>query len=959
MAKTVLHTYKNKEQLEQFLSGYTYFDSSHLVVQIISKNKEKCFFSELYDLIHAHLPNATVLGFSMEEADVEDVTQKEDIEMVFTQFNSAVIKSMALSETEFSSCELMGEYLNQHLINQETKALLIYSVNQTTGTEKIFSSYTHASTNLQMIGGVVTTKNHYSNEIAFLNGKFLKSGLIAITFSGFTLESYFYQTAEFDKFGPLLKITKAKNNIIYEINNKNAQQVLNDLLGYDKLDLTNELLYQFPVISNDKGEPLFITKLHANGAVELNHPIKEESLVTISIINYEKLINKAIKNIQKLSRQTIETIFTINCNKVNSIIKEFSTEQVENFQKNVTYDDSCKDNPHTKTKESKLAITYLGFAKNEMDQMEMVHRTFSFKIPLFYQTILSLVHLVKNYEKINKQMTEDLERNNTIYKNLFNKIDDLICSIDTQEVVLTINDTTLNQFSITRDQIIGKKLSDVLSEEYYLKITKYSQQAFKGKEQFFNLRMQVNEDLYHEYIIQQIPYVENGKVVKVFSIAKNITLLKEYEEEIVNLSQLDFNTGLPNKSTFIHLLNEKVELAKNKNSKLALLVVDMDSFKKINDHLGYIAGDAIIRQIARRIETSITSHYFLSRFNEDKFFLFTTKDIEEEQINKVASTILKDISQPIYYKGNEIYLTASIGVSLFPNDGNNSVYLIKNAEIAVDIAKFNGGNKTVFFSTQANKKYVERLEIEDELQMALSKEEFQIHYQPLIDMKTMQVISAEALLRWNNKKLGMVMPSQFIPIAERTGMINSIGKWVLYEACKQTKAWQLAGVDHMGISVNVSAIQFKQPSFIYHVESILEETGLDPKFLTLELTESTALEDINYSIESIKKLQQLGIRMAIDDFGTGYSSLSYLKNLPIDILKLDRSFIVELDRDTSDHAIVQAIIMITKGLKIKVLAEGVETKHQLELLNELNCDFAQGYYISRPVPKEEFSNKFF
>lgn len=954
MVKTVLHTYKNKEQLLQFLSGYTFFDSSYLLVQIVTKNKEQSLFNELYDIIHSYLPNVSVLGFSM----VDPTVKHEEVELVFTQFSSAVIQSMALSETEFSTCELMGAHLNQHLINDETKALLLYSVNQSTKTETIFNSYTNASTKQQMIGGIVTTQHHHPNEFVFLNGKFLRSGLIAITLSGFNLESYFYQSAQLEELGPVLKITKSIDHMVYEINEKNAQQVLKDLLGFEQSELIHELLYQFPFIPSTKEEPLFITKLHSDGAIELNRLIEENSLVTMSIINYEKLINNVIKNLQQLTRQTIETVFTINCNKINRIIKEFSTVQVENLQKIAGKEDDNLADQKLNSEQSKLAFTYLGFAKNDWNQMEMVHRTFEFKTPLFYQTILSMAHLIKNYEKLNRQMAADIKRNNTIYKNLFNKTDDFICSVDTQEVLLSINDTTLNHFAITKEQVVGKKISELLSDDKYLNIKKYFTLALEGKEQYFNYRIRVREDLYHEYIIQQIPYVENGEVVKIFIIAKNITLLKEYEEKIVSFSQLDFDTGLPNKSSFIHLLDQKINLFSNKNKKIALLVVDMDNFKRINDHLGYIAGDAIIKQIARRLEASISNHYFLSRFNEDKFFLFTTKEVEEKHLNRVTARLLKEISQPIFYKGNEIYLTASIGVSQYPSDGNTSVHLIKNAEIAVDIAKFNGGNKTVFFSSQANNNYVERLEIEDELQRALSNNEFEIYYQPLIDMRTMKVISAEALLRWNNKNLGMVMPSKFIPIAERTGMINSIGKWVLYEACKQAKVWQLAGFESMGISVNVSAIQFKQASFIDHVVSILEETGLEPKYLTLELTESTALEDINYSIESIKRLQQLGVRMAIDDFGTGYSSLSYLKNLPIDILKLDRSFIVELDRDTSDHAIVQAIIMITKGLKIKVLAEGVETKHQLELLNELNCDFAQGYYISRPVPKEDFSKNF-
>ncbi|WP_246197140.1 putative bifunctional diguanylate cyclase/phosphodiesterase [Cytobacillus depressus] len=429
---------------------------------------------------------------------------------------------------------------------------------------------------------------------------------------------------------------------------------------------------------------------------------------------------------------------------------------------------------------------------------------------------------------------------------------------------------------------------------------------------------------------------------------------KSLLEKITELSNFDHDTGLPNRMRFTEQLGEMLQLAKKKKRVLAVLSIDMDRFKLINDSLGHYAGDFILKEIAYRIEKVLPSGSYLGRFSGDKFTVIMSREVQIEAVMKVSKSILMEISKQVYHKHQEYFVTASIGVCFYPEDGMDEHELLKNADIATNRSKQKGGNQITFFSTEMNEEAISRLELESYLRKALQKNEFFLMYQPLIDLGTGKVFGSEALIRWNHPKLGLVSPADFIPLAEETGLILEIGRWVLRTACMQNKKWQSIENSHLSVSVNVSAYQFQQPSFLDDVKQALSESQLKPQYLTLELTESTMLTNIEYSISIMKELQKIGVKVSIDDFGTGYSSLSYLKELPINTLKIDRSFINNLRVDTYDIAIVKAIITMGHGLEVKVVAEGVETKEQIDLLKELNCHYAQGFYIHKPLMIADF-----
>lgn len=420
-----------------------------------------------------------------------------------------------------------------------------------------------------------------------------------------------------------------------------------------------------------------------------------------------------------------------------------------------------------------------------------------------------------------------------------------------------------------------------------------------------------------------------------------------------NRTYYDYDTGLPNRTKFSEELAFWIEKSKKTKHQFAVLLIDIDRFKNINDSFGHQAGDVVLKKLAGRMGHILPEDALLGRFEGDKFSLLLNEG-EIDSVFAIANKILTSIYQVITYKELDFFVTASIGVSMYPEDGCNGQTLLKNADIAMNRSKSKGGNVTTFYCHDMNLQAMNRLKLESGLRKAIDQNEFYLEYQPLIDLEKGKVFGSEALIRWQHPELGLIAPLDFIPIAEETGMIIEIGNWVLREACRQNKIWQEMGLGDLSISVNVSARQFQELNFTDMVKQALVEADLAPQYLTLELTESVMLENIDYSTTIIRELQQLGVKVSIDDFGTGYSSLNYLKNLPINTLKIDRSFINNLQLHTSDIAIVKAIITMGLGLSVQIVAEGVETEEQLHLLKELHCDFAQGFYFAKPQPADKF-----
>ncbi|TVY11047.1 EAL domain-containing protein [Paenibacillus cremeus] len=434
------------------------------------------------------------------------------------------------------------------------------------------------------------------------------------------------------------------------------------------------------------------------------------------------------------------------------------------------------------------------------------------------------------------------------------------------------------------------------------------------------------------------------------------TELKNKNAEIEYHAYHDYLTGLPNRRSFITSLQDRLE-SNDGSSRFAVIFVDLDRFKFVNDTFGHSVGDLLLKAVAERISEEIAGHGTVSRTGGDEFILEILHQTRED-VAQVAQNILTKLSKPFICEGNELFVTPSLGISLFPEHGKAAETLVNNADIAMYRAKEQGRNNYQFFAYEMNEVISKRVKLEKRLRTALDNNEILLHYQPQIDLRTGRITGNEALVRWNQPEMGLISPMEFIPIAEETGMIVPIGEWVLRRACEQNVTWQKQGHYPMKVSVNLSARQFLQKNFIENVQLILKETGLDPTLLELEITESIAMHNEEYVIAKLNALRSLGIRIAIDDFGTGYSSLSYIKKLPINTLKIDKSFLFDIKNDSDNEEITSTIIAMAQSMKLQVIAEGVETKEQLKFLQQRKCDEAQGYLFSKPLAAEALEQLF-
>lgn len=526
--------------------------------------------------------------------------------------------------------------------------------------------------------------------------------------------------------------------------------------------------------------------------------------------------------------------------------------------------------------------------------------------------------------------------------------------IDASEEAIVIHDgkkiidcdqTFARIFGYTELEVKGKDISTFFVKEY-----NQNNRATKA-----NAYMGVKRDgtVIHLEIIGQS--YEHDKVMRVEFI-KDISERIQYEQKIEFMAYYDALTKLPNRNYFMKELQQALDQLKYNNECLAVHFIDLDYFKEINDTLGYDFGDQLLQACADRLRTFSNKHPFVARKGGDEFLILQRNISNENAVTRFAERLISAFETPINISGYEIVISVSIGISIYPKHGKYAEDLVKHANSAMYATKEAHRNSYHLFESSISKKFKQILMMENALRKALRKKQFELYYQPQKNLRTNKVVGMEALLRWKHPEKGYIPPMQFIPLAEKTGLIIDIGDWVIREACKQNKTWQDKGYSPIIISVNLSVKQFHQKNLVQKTKQILRETGLDARYLELELTESMAMANDHKTLDTIQAIRQLGVSVSIDDFGTGYSSLKYLSLFPITKLKIDKMFMDE--KNEQNRAIVKSIIHMSHALKMKVIAEGVETREQLHFLCEQNCDEIQGFYFSKPLPPQQLS-KFF
>ncbi len=581
---------------------------------------------------------------------------------------------------------------------------------------------------------------------------------------------------------------------------------------------------------------------------------------------------------------------------------------------------------------------------------------------------LNEIHL----QKQNTLMQDQLRESERLHRYLVNTSPDIIYMLDRDGHFTYINDRIETLLGYNPKELIGKHYSHLVYQRDLEAARYIFNERRVGERASCNVEIRLkykDESSQHLFDSRTLPVElssvgmytsENNSRKKsytgTYGVARDITERKIAEETINFQAHHDLLTNLPNRALLRDRLGLAISQAKREQEMLAVMFLDLDRFKNINDSLGHVIGDELLQQVSTRLKSCIREGDTLARFGGDEFTLLLPKiGNGKEDISKIAQKINEVLKGPFIINGNELYVSASIGISIFPRDGKDMDTLIKHADIAMYHVKDTGKNNFKFYSTDMTTPYFQNLSLETGIHKALENNEFQLVYQPQINIKSGEIVGVEALLRWHNPVHGLITPAEFIPFAEETGMIVEVGHWVLSNACAELKKWRDAGLPEIRMSINMSARQLADKNVIKYVSNVLRDYGIPGHCLEIEITENTIMSDMDSIIHKLKNISKRGVYVAIDDFGTGYSSLSYLHKLPIHTLKIDRTFIKEVNMKHTGKSIINTIAAMGKGLNLNVIAEGVETQQQLDYLQEIDCNEAQGFLFCKPLPGDVIS----
>ena len=959
MAKSFNCIYSSQEDLAGYIRSNKIDLYPTILVQVFLGQVSLEGAQRIKSEILSVLPRAVLIGCSTEGQIVNGEIVNDSPVLSFTVLEATEVVSKLVDINGDEEGFETGVRLSGELVDMETKAVILFASHLDVDLHEILEGFHSVTPSIPVGGGVSINTPDKKMSIVMTESGESMNGMAAVALNNSNLHVQTFINEQWKEVGRPLTITKSNGAFIEKIDHQKALKVLKHYLGESFVSRLPESGVEFPFLVKRKNAAsvLFPLRIHEDGSIEMSQTVKQGERLTFAFADLESIVDHSLKELNRLRRRPVESLFVFNCAARKQFIKDFTKTEMEMMGEISPSSGFFSHgeiflNNETGPNLYSHSLTYLGIS--EVDNLPSLQREkFQYSLTPEGNTRVSLTQLINASSSDIQKLNENILISEEYYRSLFENNTDFVYSTDLKGKFNSVNPTFLKTFSYTEEELIGKLSINFIFEEDIPRIKRHFYRTLSGKEQFYELWIPSKSGEVQLFHIKNIPITVDGECVGLFGIGRNITEQKKTEEKITQLAYFDPETGLPNRVKFRELTEEFIERAKKKKRRLGILFLDIDRFKLVNDTLGHSAGDRILIELADRIKSVLPKGAYLGRFGSDKFTIMISKNVTTENIKQLAEKMSDHIQMPIIQGNQEFYIKVSIGIGVYPEHGTDLSDLLRNADTALNWAKSNGGNQIVFYTNEMNVKALEKVKMESYLRKALEREELYILYQPIVELKERKVIGAEALLRWRHPYLGIISPMDFIPLAEETGLIGPIGNWVLQEACKQAKKWQEEGFADFYISVNVSANQFQQPSFTCEINQVLTHSGLSPHCLCLELTESVMIQHSGHSIDRMEELSALGVKIAIDDFGTGYSSLGYLKHLPLHILKIDKSFVQNIEESSPDYAIVQAVSMMGKGLGMQVIVEGIETSEQLVLLDDLNCDLGQGYFISRPISAEE------
>jgi len=911
-----------------------------LLIQVVADDEEEV--RHTVELAARRWPGAHLVGMA---GPLPIIGETKFLADVMSMTESSV-SSLALSAVDSVHPAELAAQITEAVIHEETALLLLF----TDCRSALLPLLRHLPLMNERMAIVGCTLPNGCT--LFSNDGRLDKGVVAVSFSGASLRVRWFAPFLWEPVGLAFSVTKCADQQICELNGQKASLCLERYLGKEFMERLPFSGVEFPFVVERNGHYvcLPIIAVCENGAIMVNGHVNEGEKVRFAYIHAPSFYWSMHDLAAQTAKQPAGEMIVYYSAALGGYTRPMLERVVSAFGQAASFPAM-----EVMVKDAYTTVRFGAFAALSLVEDTVPAQSDpAFEIPMPPEGITTLAQLMSTSSRDMERLYARLQMSEQRYKSLFEHNTDIVYSTDLHGRFTSVNPAF--------EQVLGYRKEDILytnSLKYVhpsdiSRVTRYFYRALRGNVQTYHLEIPTKSGERLLFQMKNIPIIVDGKKVGIYGIGHNITEQKKAEEKIAYLAYYDPDTNLPNRTKWMELFSDQLEKAKRKQRKVAIAFIDLDRFKWINDSVGHYAGDDILRQLVERMKRVLPVGAQLGRFHGDKFCLLFPLKKSAEAAAETALHLVREVAKPTMYGQKEFFITASIGFAVFPDDGVDEHTLLRHADIAVNNAKKSGGNRVERYRVQMNEEAMHRLEMGSYLRKAVEKNELFLCYQPIVDVHTGAVIATEALVRWRHPELGLVRPDEFIPLAEETGWIHEIGRWVLQTACRQTKRWQeMTGNDKLAVFVNVSAVQFQHDRFVDDVKRALKQSTLPPSCLHLELTEHSMLRHLSSTMRTLDELKRLGVGIAVDDFGSGYSSFHYLKQLPATILKIDRAFIEHLHANSSDAAIVSAMITMGRGLGLKTIAEGVETPEQLERLRDLQCSYAQGYALCPPLVAEE------
>lgn len=967
--KSINTYYTDFPSLVSFIQSSKIVDSPSLLIQIFTAHNDKKYIADLLENLTHLLPKAVIIGSTTDGEIMAGEVSTGQTVLSFTSFEATTLEVALVEHKEDGFCS--GKHIGEKLMGKETKLIIAFADGLHTNGDAFLSGLNSVDNTIMVAGGLAGDNATFTNTFVFDKKRIIAKGAVAVALNSSVLSVNNAYNFNWRRIGKALTITKVTGNRVYTIDDRTAVDTYIHYLGQEMFEGLPAVGIEFPLITVRNGIKVARAVLvkHEDGSLSFAGNFEKGDKVQFGYGDPKEIMEQSKEMQSWLEEHPPECTFVYSCMARRHFMPDII--EAETLPLNdiapvsgfFTYGEFFTSDKKELLNQSMTLVTLSETSDKLRHRMHCVHETNT----LLNTSTNALINLI-NVTSNEAMEQEVMKQAHSTFETLFEQSPDAILLMEGNQFIQG-NQQVVNMFGYESEEaLLSAKPLKLFpkkqpSGEYSLeKIYRMKERAIKeGNQQFEWVFKRQNGDTFWADIMLTSMSINQKEII--YLVCRDISTRKEMELELARQKNVlyyranhDTLTGLPNRTLFMSELVKGLELAKRYEEELVLMFIDLDRFKKINDSLGHNIGDRVISIVGERLKLVVDKDDIVARLGGDEF-LVLMKDVKKhDDILNTASKILKIIKQPIAIEHYTLYSSASIGISRYPTDDISAENLLKYADTAMYKAKEEGGNNYQFYTREMTDIAYEHVMMERDLREGIKQGHFEVFYQPQIHVKTGEILGLEALVRWNHPTVGLLSPDIFIPLSEKTGLIVELDLWVMKTAMEMVSSWYKEGLNPGTLALNVSMKQLEYPDLQKEILKNSKMFEFKSEWLELEITETEVMRNPDKVIQILDDLHRLGLAIAIDDFGTGYSSLSHLKRLPIDKLKIDKSFISDVPRDEVASAIVKTMIVLAQSLKINVIAEGVETQEQKEFLEKEGCEQIQGYYYSKPVSAKELKS---